>query len=253
MINIGQLRKKIFIKGSIRAVTGLHIGGSNPGFAIGGADATVVRNPLTLLPYIPGSSLKGKMRSLIERLEGKWTKSGITNAGPYLDDPDHFICQIFGLTPEELKKKGKTDRPIVRIIVRDCELSTESAQKLAKIKSDMPFTEVKTEVVIDRITAAATPRQLERVPAGAVFNMRIVLNIFDGDDEKMLVNKIFESLCLVQNDTLGGKGSRGSGEVAIHVEAVKAKDKDNFEANEDWQPYDIEIPGELSHQQSTEA
>ena len=251
MSNIGQLTKKVFIEGSIRAVTGLHIGGSNPGFAIGGADATVVRNPLTLFPYIPGSSLKGKMRSLLERLEGRWSDGNMTHlkAGP-LKDVDHIICKIFGTTLEELKNQGKSDRPICRIIVRDCELTKNSAAKLGKIKSDMPYTEVKTEVVIDRITAAATPRQLERVPAGAVFNMRIVLNVFDGDNDNELVNKIFEALCLVQNDALGGKGSRGSGEVAIHVESVRAKSKADFDANKDWQEFKIEIPPQLRHEPS---
>lgn len=256
MSEIGQLHKKIFIKGSIKALTGLHIGGSNPGFAIGGADATVVRNPLTMEPYIPGSSLKGKMRSLLERLEGKWTKSGITNAGPYVEDPYHFICQIFGLTPEDLKRQAKgAEHPVSRILVRDCSLTRDSEKHLLKLKStDMPYTEVKTEVVIDRITAAATPRQLERVPAGAEFEMRIILNVFHGDDERLMVNKIFQALCLVQNDALGGKGSRGSGEVEISVKTIWVKTKDEFEQNRSWQPYSgVEIPSELQHEQTTSA
>ena len=266
MGNSGQLKMKIYIKGTITSLTGLHIGGTNVGFAIGGADATVVRNPWNQQPFIPGSSLKGKMRSLLERLEGKWSTSGITQSGPYIGDKEStsssgkFICDIFGVTPENIKENAKKkhgdykperdDMPISRIIVRDCELEPESVEKLKKIKSDMPYTEVKTEVVIDRITASATPRQLERVPAGAVFNMRIVLNVFDGDDYTELVNKIFEALCLVQNDALGGKGSRGSGEVAIHVGSVRAKSKADFDANKDWQEFKIEIPPQLRHEPS---
>jgi CRISPR-associated protein Csm3 len=251
---IGQLREKIFIKGYIKTLTGLHIGGSNPGFAIGGADATVVRNPLTMEPYIPGSSLKGKMRSLLERLEGKWSdgKMKELKAGPYYDNINDPICQIFGLTPEKLKD---INVPVTRIIVRDCALTRESEKQLIKLKStDMPYTEVKTEVVIDRITASATPRQLERVPAGAIFEMRIILNIHHKDDTNLMLAKVLQSLCLVQNDALGGKGSRGSGEVKITIENIYRKDKEDYEANRSWQSATdlvAKIPSELQYQQAT--
>jgi CRISPR-associated protein Csm3 len=256
-----RLSKKIFIEGIITARTGLHIGGSNVGFAIGGADATVVRNPFNQQPYIPGSSLKGKMRSLIEKLEGKFGPPLDKNVqhGPNTENIEDVSCQIFGTTPENIQKwgdkeygkydPGKHARPVSRIIVRDCELTEETYKKLSKIKGEMPLTEVKTEVVIDRITAAATPRQLERVPAGAQFEMRIILNVYDSDNEAVLVNKILEGLCLVQNDYLGGKGSRGSGEVDIKItKPLRFKDKGHYERNQSWQELSIEgvsIPDEL--------
>jgi len=241
-----QLSKKILISGTILARTGLHIGGSSVGMAIGGADATVVRNPLNNQPYIPGSSLKGKMRSLIEKLEGKFTDVNMSEVkkAAFVDDPDHFICKIFGTMPEKMKGK---EQPTSRLIVRDCELTKESANALSRSKeTDMPFTEVKTEVVIDRITSAAVPRQLERVPAGAEFTMNLILNIYSNDTELELVNKVFEALALVQNDYLGGKGTRGSGEVKITINDLKFKDKDAYEKQNEWKVLaGISIPAEL--------
>ncbi len=263
--NKGQLVKKILIEGLITAKTGLHIGGSSVGMSIGGADATVVRNPLTNEPYIPGSSLKGKMRSLLEKVEGKFGPSigehiqkgpltefvkegnGITK-----EDAEriNLIVKIFGTMPEKIKdeKGNRLEEVPSRLIVRDCELEKTSKDKLSESKdTDMPYTEVKTEVVIDRITSAATPRQLERVPAGAVFNMRMILNVYDGDDERAMLNKIFEGLALVQNDYLGGKGTRGSGEVDIKIEKLLYKDKDTYEKSETWKEFrnSVTIPAEL--------
>mgnify|MGYP001075468957 CR=1 FL=1 len=248
---IGKLTKKILIKGQITAKTGLHIGGNNAGMAIGSADATVVRNPLTRQPYIPGSSLKGKMRSLLEKVEGKVTKGSSNLAGElFITDITNPIAKIFGVTPEDVRKQNQPEQPVSRLIVRDCPLNKESADRLFASKdTDMPYTEVKTEVVIDRITSAATPRQLERVPAGAIFEMEMILNVYDGDDETAFLNKIFEGLALVQNDYLGGKGSRGSGQVKISVTELKKKEKGDYEKNNDWQSYNFEIPSELKSEQ----
>jgi CRISPR-associated protein Csm3 len=279
-MNNGKLIKKILIKGTITAKTGLHIGGNNVGLSIGGADATVVRNPLTNEPYIPGSSLKGKMRSLLEKVyaangfgpsigehikNGPFTEYFKAGNGLTVEQAKNLnsIIDIFGTMPEKMKDEKK---PTSRLIVRDCELTRESVKALEKSKdTDMPFTEVKTEVVIDRITSAATPRQLERVPAGAVFNMRMILNVYDGDNEKELLDKVFEGLALVQNDYLGGKGTRGSGEVDIKITQVQFKKKDQYENGEEWQTYakyevkengedkengDLTIPAELKSEES---
>ena len=260
-ISIGQLVKKILFEGTITAKTGLHIGGSSIGMSIGGADATVVRNPITNQPYIPGSSLKGKMRSLLEKVEGKFGPSigEYIQKGPLTEfvqegngitkedaERINLIVKIFGTMPEKIKNKVEVPS---RLIVRDCELEEKSLKKLAESKdTDMPYTEVKTEVVIDRITSAATPRQLERVPAGAVFNMRMILNVYDGDDEKAMIDKIFEGLTLVQNDYLGGKGTRGSGEVDIKIDKLLFKDKETYEKSESWKDYKngVEIPNDLN-------
>lgn len=258
--NKGKLIKKILIEGTITAKTGLHIGGSSVGMSIGGVDATVVRNPITNEPYIPGSSLKGKMRSLLEKLEGEFgphigehIQKGPLTTFVEGNESANLIVKIFGTMPEKIKdEEGKRLEEVPsRLIVRDCELERTSAEKLAASKdTDMPYTEVKTEVVIDRITSAATPRQLERVPAGAVFNMRMILNVYDGDDEKAMLDKIFEGLALVQNDYLGGKGTRGSGEVDIKINKLMYKDKKVYEEAGTWNDYknnDVKIPDELKN------
>ena len=255
----GMLMKKVLVGGTIKTKTGLHIGGTNVGLQIGGTDATVVRNPLTNQPYIPGSSLKGKMRSLLEKLSGSFgPKLGKDiEHGPYTwiregeSEDASLIRMIFGTMPEKLKEKKRSE-PSSRLIVRDSPLNRESAVKLLASKNtNMPFTEVKTEVVIDRVTSAATPRQLERVPAGALFDMQIILNVFSGDEEAKMVKKVLEALCLLNNDYLGGKGTRGSGEVEIKLdkEGLKYKDKAGYESdNPQWQPYrseTVRIPPEL--------
>lgn len=247
MASQGKINKKIKLTGVIKAETGLHIGGTNVGMAIGGADNTVVRNPISNQPYIPGSSLKGKMRSLLEKLEGKIGEkqdNTIIN-GPYHLNVNDPICLIFGTLPEKIRKQINSDQPVSRLIVRDCPLTQQSARQLEGLKStDMPFTEVKTEVVIDRITSSATPRQLERVPAGAEFELGIILNIYEGDDEKMLLEKIFQSLQLVQDDYLGGKGTRGSGQVSFRLNPLKYKSELEYQGNSsEWKDYSlIQIP-----------
>lgn len=271
-----KLKKKIFLNGTIEAKTGLSIGGSSIGLEIGGADKVVVRNPITNQPYIPGSSLKGKMRSLLEKLDGnmniKITGKKKNEKGELVVSREHIfnstkdipqevfrkreneelvettampckcakclICQVFGVPAEE---KGMP----ARLIVRDCELVNPEVLENSK-NTDMPYTEVKTEVVIDRITSAATPRQFERVPSGAFFGLNLVCNIFEGDEEQNILNKIFEGLRLVQDDYLGGSGTRGYGQVKFRIGSVKYKDQTRYE--NDGPPEDlpqVSVPQEL--------
>lgn len=236
-----KMTKKIFISGIINAKTGLHIGGSSVGMSIGNTDNTVIRNPLTNEPYIPGSSIRGKMRSLLERLEGKFTPMGNDiNFGPLTDQPDHIICQVFGLPAEKTGSK-----PPSRLIVRDGSLLNADIL-LASKETDMPYTEVKTEVVIDRVTSTAMPRQIERVPAGAKFNLNLVLNIWEGDNEDDYINLIFKGLLLLQNDYIGGHGGRGSGQIKITDLMFNEKTITEYEQNLAPKPKVIEIPAELT-------
>jgi CRISPR-associated protein Csm3 len=211
-----ELNKKIIIKGKIQALTGLAIGGSNSAMSIGGVDKGVIRNVATGEPYIPGSTLKGKMRSLLEmRLGEVGDKAmGVVKNGP---------CERDGARPVNLfgNASGTERQRPSRIIVRDALL--DKVQKGSDFfkNTDLLYTEVKTEVVIDRITSKAMPRQMERVPAGALFVFEIVLNIFVQDgNEKQLVEDLFTALQLVQDDYIGGSGSRGSGQVSFHIESV---------------------------------
>lgn len=212
-----KLKEKILIKGVIEVLTGIHIGGTNNSLSIGGLDNAVIRNPVNNEPYIPGSSLKGKMRSLLELAYGYIVEKNMGNIN-YVgsDDADNITTKLFGSA-----KGDKTQRPS-RIIVRDGRL----LNKEDLVGTDMLYTEGKTEVVIDRITSAAMPRQLERVPAGAKFELDIVLNVIkedDEDDREDLVSNLFNALQLIQDDYLGGSGSRGSGQVKFVIREVYEK------------------------------
>lgn len=199
-----KLLKKIFINTTITAETGLHIGGSNMGMEIGGADSPVLRDPVSNIPYIPGSSLKGKMRSLLEKMNGKWGDKG----GP-CECGECEICRVFGVSAHKAKSPS-------RLQVRDAFMVEESRQKLEQSSNtDMPYSEVKTEVVIDRVTSSAMPRQIERVPAGASFRAELVLNVHEGDDEQEFLSLLEQGLHLVEDDYLGGSGTRGYGKVSI--------------------------------------
>ncbi|MDH7515426.1 MAG: type III-A CRISPR-associated RAMP protein Csm3 [Bacteroidota bacterium] len=247
-----KLNEKILVEGWITAVSGLHIGGSNVGASIGGADATVVRNPLTSEPYIPGSSLKGKMRCLVERMDGKFggAMGKYIKVGPYLEISNNcLIPKLFGTLPEKMKENER--QPTSRLIVRDAPLTEDSAEELRNSgNTDMPYTEVKTEVVIDRITSQAMPRQLERVPAGSRFIMRMIVNVYEGDVREELLDLLFRSMILLQNDYLGGKGTRGSGEIKITVNRVRKKTREHYVSRKDWEDDETlmqRIPAELKH------
>lgn len=222
-----KLQKKLLIAGQLEAVTGLLIGGTNASMNIGGVDKQVIRNPVTNEPYIPGSSLKGKMRSLLELRDGTIgsQRMGAVSNGP-TDNQEHRAARLFG---NAARKQDQTQRPS-RLVVRDAYLSLkQSIGHLEKDKdeffkqTDLPFTEIKTEVVIDRITSRAMPRQMERVPAGAKFDFEMVLNIFEGDNEKELIEDLFSAMQLLQNDYLGASGSRGYGQIRFLSDSIRIK------------------------------
>ena len=206
-----KLLKKIIYSGTIELKSGLHIGGTNTALNIGGPDKFVVRNPVNGLPYIPGSSLKGKMRALIE------IKNGETDNGKPSTDPESKAGVLFGTATEN---NDKNSRPS-RLIVRDAELDKTSCDS---IKTDLLYAESKTEVSIDRITARANPRTIERVPAGAKFNYSMVLNIFEGENEEELRKTLNEAIELLEDDYLGGNGSRGYGQIKFSEPKIEVKE-----------------------------
>lgn len=242
------IQSKIFIRGKLYALTGLHIGGNSVGMAIGGADAVVVRNPLNNEPYIPGSSLRGKMRSLLERvrgqeginqnLEGGYSMS--KNGALAGKDASTWLGKLFGVAAENAKEP-------TRLIVRDAPLTRASSEALKKApNTDMPMTEVKTEVWIDRITSAANPRQIERVPAGAEFRFELVLTLLQGDDKEHFLKLVFEGLRLVEADALGGKGTRGYGRVKFRVDELVERTVEDYRKGHDGKPFkDFTIPTEF--------
>lgn len=219
-----HVRGRVFVEYRLRAVTGLRVGGTSAGIAIGGLDNPVIRDPLSNRPYIPGSSLKGKIRSLLEKHYGKEPNRKIHNTRIHVcEKEEHYkkcrVCPVFGV-PAELNYGNLP----TRLLVRDLHLSDESAQALESVPLDRPYTEIKTEVSIDRITSQANPRSVERVPAGAVFGPgEFVYTIFEAksasetlvdprqDVERLAV--VFEGMNLLEHDYLGGMGSRGYGKV----------------------------------------
>lgn len=199
-----KLEKKVIYSGTITLKTGLHIGGTNASLNIGGPDKFIVRNPLSNIPYIPGSSLKGKMRALVEIANGE------TNGGKPSNNPESKAGKLFGTAGD-----GDDKHPS-RLIVRDADLDVSVENMFSN--TDLPYTESKTEVAIDRVTAKANPRTFERVPAGAKFKLNMVLNVFEGEDEEALKATIKQAIKLLEDDYLGGHGSRGYGQVKIDLD-----------------------------------
>ncbi|MGD2084961.1 MAG: type III-A CRISPR-associated RAMP protein Csm3 [Candidatus Aminicenantes bacterium] len=218
------ITKKIFIKGTIKTLTGLHIGGTDTGINIGGLDkGAVVRNSITNEPYIPGSSLKGKMRSLLEKLRGEYEINDKGEAGPSKTQ-EHLSARIFGISAEEDEKsKEAPGFKSSRIIVRDAFLTDESRAKLLEANLEFPFTETKTETSIDRVTSKANPRTIERVPQDSDFLFDIALTVYEDDNEAELLDGVFTAMTLVQEDYLGGHGSRGSGKIKFCVKELSEK------------------------------
>lgn len=210
-----QLVKKIKINTTITLLTGMHIGGSKENVEIGGID-----NPVIKLaskgdqPYIPGSSLKGKMRCLLEQVAGA-VKVG--------DDTE--VNNMFGTI------KGTTQPS--KIIVRDAYLTEKSLELFKNSPSlDMPYTENKFENTIDRVKGVAEhPRQTERVPAGAEFAVEFVINVWDDDNEKELLQMLEHGIALIESDYLGGSGSRGYGQVKFgELVKVELTPENNWKA-----------------------
>lgn len=232
-----KLLGRLVIEGQILTKTALHIGGSPGALAIGNVDMPVIRDVRTNQPYIPGSSLKGKMRSQSEKLlnapqntiinKGKPDGSGrveMHTAKTREEYLAYWVNPLFGVTGDA----GDWVNAPNRLIVRDVPLNEKSRDELLRAKTDLPFTEVKWEAAIDRVTSAATPRQIERVPAGAVFGpMELVLSLYLPDDVKLLGN-LLTALQLVEDDYLGGQGSRGSGKVEFRNLTVQLRTGDDY-------------------------
>lgn len=225
------LKGKVIITGDIKLLTGLHIGGASAGLDIGGIDNPILRHPVTREPYIPGSSLRGKIRSLLEKHFGLEINKFVQRRQPEVrlhecNEQEEYgkcgVCQIFGVTPGDDRRGWTTLKP-TRLIIRDTLLAADhvETERLRNAKTDLPYTEVKWEASIDRITSAAVPRQNERVPAGAVFSpFEFVYSIYDLNSTGFAsdvgwLTTVFKGMELLEDDYLGGYGSRGTGKIAF--------------------------------------
>jgi CRISPR-associated protein Csm3 len=235
------------MKTKLRVITGLHIGGSDDTMKIGGVDSSVVKREIyankdgsinydgtgkrVTEPYIPGSSLKGKVRSLLEHRFGL-----IAKQKKLYSDDNRKIGQVIDsnfikdCSDNNLKNKAKLivtlfgesagsgdseNTKITRVIFRDTFLTKES-RKLY-LEGKIALSEEKAENTINRVSVTANPRFMERVPAGVEFDFEVVLREFEEDQNIALKETLELGLLLLQNDALGGGGSRGNGKIEFEI------------------------------------
>jgi len=221
LVNIKEMTGRIILK------SGLHIGAGDTEMRIGGTDNPVIKHPHTMEPYIPGSSIKGKTRSLLELQSGLM---GMTGGSPLgishyrkLEGSDKEQCRkiisLFGASgadAEDLKDIGPS-----RLSFADAPLNDQ--WKREAFERNLAFTEVKSENSINRIKGTAeNPRFTERVPADAVFSFSIVLKVFEED--KGLEELLLKGLKLLEMDALGGSGSRGYGRIEFNFDDAETQE-----------------------------
>lgn len=184
-----RITNRVIMQIEVKVLTGIHIGGNKEIYGIGGIDNPVIKNPLNNQPIIPGSSLKGKIKSLLS-LGGE------------------NVDKIFGSDKEAL----------TRGIFRDLVLSKESAEFLESKLGFGTYTEAKTENTIDPKTGkAVNPRITERVPAGVKFTGEIIINAYNSENIQLMIQQLKRGFQLLEMNYLGGSGTRGYGKVVVHM------------------------------------
>lgn len=211
---INTIKGKVIIEGKIEVLTGLHIGTSGDFSAIGAVDNIVIRDTVTNKPMIPGSSLKGKMRYLLAR-----TKYNTSIELKNIKEEHESIKRLFGSLD-----------PIVvsRLQFQDSLLAVKN---FGKVEFDLPYTEIKYENTIERATGVANPRQQERVPAGSEFDFKLVYNVEKTDEFEEDMKNILLMMEVLEDDYLGGHGTRGYGRVKF--KNLKLDKKVYIEENKD--------------------
>ncbi len=257
------------ITGKIRCLTGLHIGGSTNSIEIGGSDNVIIRDAVNNLPYIPGSSLKGKLRSLIElsdeyesvKKDGEPIKTGFVadvfgassdkssdNYNINKEDENEIMDLIKELEErikilEEGKKTHEDNEEVivennssdsfVRLIVRDSYPTDETINNWDENINVVDGSELKYENSINRRTGVSNPRNIERVPQDSEFAFEIIFGIYNDNDDEEYAKKVYKLLTkglnLLEDNYLGGSGSRGSGRVEIVDKKIFKRDKSYYE------------------------
>lgn len=202
----------VVLAGELKCKTGLHIG-QEGAIEIGGIDNPVIKNPVSGFPYVPGSSVKGKMRSLLE-----WDKGLVEdNGNPHFHEGEDAIhcpvCRVFGTPAEVDAKTGPT-----RLTVRDAPPTKKTVETLwDNMDAELPYTEVKSENYINRITSEADPRDMERIPRGSVFEYELIYGVYDlgdgGTTDVENLTAVQRAMALLEDSSLGGSGSRGYGKI----------------------------------------
>ena len=213
MNNMKTILDKIIIKAELKLLTGMHIGKSNDFAPIGAVDSVIITDPVSKQPVIPGSTLKGKLRTMLAKLETE---------GPSLkkhDDDAEIIKRLFGASNPE----------IIESRLQFYDIFLNNAEELKNKEMDLAYTEIKFENTINRITAVANPRQLERVPAGAKFDFKLVYNCEDELDLEEDIKNLAKALKMIQLDYIGGSGTRGYGKIAFSNFSVECAKLTNNE------------------------
>ena len=235
-----KLIGKLVLDGVLHCETGLHVGAGKGSLEIGGSDNPVVKDAFGR-PYVPGSSLRGRMRALLEQATGMAVPAELVyisrRKGQEVrvhqsDRPDDEICLLFGRSPGRMDRvagealEGGAASP-ARLAVYDAPHDAASITPQMRENLDDELTEVKSENAIDRITSMANPRTIERVPAGARFHTRFVVDILCEEDAA-LVPLFLQGLRMLEDDALGGGGSRGSGRVRFSGLKLVWRGKDYY-------------------------
>jgi CRISPR-associated protein Csm3 len=202
---------KIEITGTIEAVTGIHIGGSSSFAAIGAVDSPVIRDVITNQPMIPGSSLKGKMRALLSR---QYSDSLMPVS---IENDDPRVKRLFGYAGSG--KEGKQEAHPARLQFSDMFL--QNRDELSSM--EIPTTEIKFENSINRLSAVANPRQIERAVRGTKYDLDLIYNLESEEEAREDFLLIREGFRLLEHDYIGGSGSRGYGRIrfqGLNVDCV---------------------------------
>src|ERR1700761_7172741 len=240
-----KLIGKLILEGESHCETGLHVGAGKGSLEIGGSDNPVAKDAFGR-PYVPGSSLRGKIRSLLEQTSGMAIPAELVylsrRKGQEVrihqsDRPDDEICLLFGRSPGRMERvQGESldtsQATPARLAVFDAPLDPESITAQMRENLDDELTEVKSENAIDRITSQANPRTLERVPAGARVKVRMVLDLLCAEDA-VLPGLLVQGLALLQDDALGGGGSRGNGRVSFDNLKLTWRGRDYYASGAD--------------------
>ena len=242
---MSKFKKNIIVRGEIELKTGLHIGGLKETVEIGGIDNPVITTyanidgTLQKIPYIPGSTLKGKMRALLELAyaeispEQGYCQSGYIQVGnsciKYEKDEAKDILKLFG----KPAKSGSEEENISRLIFRDALPTKETIEAWSKHSEIVGGTEVKAENTVNRINSVAMPRFFERIPASSRFQFEIVLTIYEGDNEDNLKKMLIDGLRRLENSYIGGMGSRGYGKIDFNISSVVDRDSEFYKGNEE--------------------
>lgn len=222
------------LEGTITLRSGLHIGSGDMEMHIGGTDSPVIKHPHTQEPYIPGSSLKGKVRSLLEMESGLMihTRGGVVSNSvlqrdvvendPVMKHKGEAILKIFGSSGadnEDSERIGPT-----RVSFADCYLDDTYRRQVEENRWSL--TEEKSENMIDRIKGtAANPRFIERVTEGTVFRLLITFKVLQNGDDELFNDTLLMGLKLLEMDAIGGSGSRGYGRIALDFDDQEIDDR----------------------------